>query len=93
MQRLQSLGPFVRLDPHEMADLARLQERYALAHAGIADDDAGLSRRSVAGGVEGAVPTGTFRARTMKADLDERPVTLEGNARLRMTPGKLRIPQ
>lgn len=45
------------------------------------------------GGVEGAVPTGTFSARSMKADLDERTVTLEGNARLHMTPGKLRIPQ
>jgi lipopolysaccharide export system protein LptC len=46
-----------------------------------------------AGGVEGAVPTGTFSAKTMKADLNARTVTLEGNARLRMTPGKLRIPQ
>lgn len=45
------------------------------------------------GGVEGAVPTGTFSAQSMKADLNERTVTLEGNARLRMTPGKLRIPQ
>jgi lipopolysaccharide export system protein LptC len=45
------------------------------------------------GGVRGAVPTGTFSARSMRADLDERTVTLEGNARLRMTPGKLRIPQ
>lgn len=45
------------------------------------------------GGVEGAVPTGTFSARSMTADLNERTVTLEGNARLHMTPGKLRIPQ
>ncbi|AIT80287.1 MULTISPECIES: LPS export ABC transporter periplasmic protein LptC [Novosphingobium] len=45
------------------------------------------------GGVEGKVPTGTFAAQTMKADFNERTVTLEGNARLRMTPGKLRIPQ
>ncbi|MYL96547.1 LPS export ABC transporter periplasmic protein LptC [Novosphingobium sp. FGD1] len=45
------------------------------------------------GGVEGTVPTGTFRADSMRADLENRTVTLEGNARLRMTPGKLRIPQ
>ncbi len=45
------------------------------------------------GGVEGSVPTGTFRADRIIADLDERNVTLEGNARLRMTPGKLRMPQ
>ena len=45
------------------------------------------------GGVSGAVPNGTFTAQTMHADLDNRVVTLEGNARMRMTPGKLRIPQ
>ncbi|MCT2401601.1 LPS export ABC transporter periplasmic protein LptC [Novosphingobium mangrovi (ex Huang et al. 2023)] len=45
------------------------------------------------GGVEGSVPTGTFRAESMKADLENRTVTLEGNARLHMTPGKLRIPK
>ncbi|MEW9854571.1 LPS export ABC transporter periplasmic protein LptC [Novosphingobium sp. M1R2S20] len=45
------------------------------------------------GGVSGAVPTGTFRADRIVADLENRTVKLEGNARLRMTPGKLRIPQ
>ena len=45
------------------------------------------------GGVEGAVTTGTFKADSMKADLENRTVTLEGNARLQMTPGKLRIPK
>lgn len=45
------------------------------------------------GGVQGAVPTGTFKADTMKADLENRTVTLEGNARLHMVPGKMRIPQ
>lgn len=45
------------------------------------------------GGVNGSVPTGTFQARSMKADLENRTVTLQGNARLRMTPGKLRIPR
>ena len=45
------------------------------------------------GGVSGSVPTGDFSADRILADLGERTVTLEGNARLRMTPGKLRIPQ
>lgn len=45
------------------------------------------------GGVKGTVTTGTFSADSLKADLDTRTVTLQGNARLRMTPGKLRIPQ
>ena len=44
------------------------------------------------GGVEGAVPAGTFRADRLDADLDQRTVTLTGNARLRMEPGKLRMP-
>lgn len=50
-------------------------------------------RLAGSGGVNGAVPTGTFSANRILADLGERTVTLEGNARLRMTPGKLRIPQ
>lgn len=56
--------------------------------------DIGNRTAQGSGGVEGAVPSGTFKAQTMKADLDNRTVTLEGNARLRMTPGsKLRMPQ
>lgn len=45
-----------------------------------------------AGGVEGAVPAGTFSANRLDADLAERRITLSGNARLRMKPGKLRMP-
>ena len=45
-----------------------------------------------AGGVEGAIPAGTFRANRLDADLDQRTITLSGNARLRMEPGKLRMP-
>ncbi len=45
------------------------------------------------GGVSGNGPSGTFSGNTMHADLDNRTVTLEGNARMRITPGKLRIPQ
>ena len=44
------------------------------------------------GGVSGAVPAGTFSANTLRADLDARTVSLNGNARLRMVPGKLRMP-
>ena len=45
-----------------------------------------------AGGVEGAVPAGTFRANRLDADLAARTVTLSGNARLRMVPGRMRMP-
>ena len=44
------------------------------------------------GGVEGETPAGTFRADRLSADLSARTVTLSGNARLRMVPGKLRMP-
>ena len=45
-----------------------------------------------AGGVEGAIPAGTFRADRLDADLTRRRITLSGDARLRMEPGKLRMP-
>ncbi|TMM48342.1 LPS export ABC transporter periplasmic protein LptC [Qipengyuania marisflavi] len=45
-----------------------------------------------ADGVEGEIPAGTFRADRMFVDLDARTITLSGNARLRMVPGKLRMP-
>ena len=45
-----------------------------------------------AGGVEGEIPAGTFSADRLTADLSARTVTLTGNARLRMEPGKLRMP-
>lgn len=44
------------------------------------------------GGVTGAIPAGTFCANRIIADLGERTVTLDGNARLLMAPGKLRMP-
>ncbi|MBV7258748.1 LPS export ABC transporter periplasmic protein LptC [Erythrobacter crassostreae] len=43
-------------------------------------------------GVEGQVPAGSFSANSMRADLEARTVSLEGNARLTMIPGKLRMP-
>lgn len=44
------------------------------------------------GGVNGAIPAGTFSAERLVADLNARTIALEGNARLVMTPGKLRMP-
>ncbi|MCB2048920.1 MAG: LPS export ABC transporter periplasmic protein LptC [Novosphingobium sp.] len=45
------------------------------------------------GGVSGSVPTGSFSAESIYADLTDRVVRLEGNARLRMVPGKLKVPK
>jgi lipopolysaccharide export system protein LptC len=44
------------------------------------------------GGVSGAIPAGTFSANSLHADLDARTISLNGNARLNMVPGKLRMP-
>ena len=44
------------------------------------------------GRVEGAVPAGTFEADRIEVDIDERKISLRGNARLTMRPGELRVP-
>lgn len=64
---------------------------YRMAARGVAID---LPNRRVtgSGGVEGAVPAGTFSANSVSADLDARTVTLSGRARLSMVPGKLQMP-
>lgn len=43
------------------------------------------------GPVEGRTPTGTFSADRLRANLRERTISLEGHARLRMTPGTIRM--
>jgi lipopolysaccharide export system protein LptC len=65
---------------------------YRMTASGVAVD---LADKSLvgSGGVEGAIPAGTFSADSLRADLDARTVTLDGNARLRMTPGKLQMPK
>ncbi|MEP1605484.1 MAG: hypothetical protein ABJJ48_04155, partial [Marinomonas sp.] len=45
------------------------------------------------GGISGTVPSGTFSANSIDVDMEARTIILDGNARLRMVPGKLRIPQ
>nr|WP_137677185.1 LPS export ABC transporter periplasmic protein LptC [Parerythrobacter lutipelagi] len=44
------------------------------------------------GGVEGEIPAGSFSANTIEVDMNQRTVALDGKARLRMVPGKLRMP-
>ena len=64
---------------------------YSIAARNVAID---LPARSLVGQgrVEGELPAGTFAADRILADLEERTVTLDGNARLRMVPGRLRMP-
>jgi len=58
------------------------------------DVSIGLENRMLVGDgkVDGAIPAGTFSGDRIVADLEERTITLDGNARLRMVPGELRIP-
>jgi lipopolysaccharide export system protein LptC len=56
------------------------------------DIDIADKRMVSRGRVEGRVPAGTFSADRIIADFDERTVTLDGRARLRMEPGKMRMP-
>ena len=44
------------------------------------------------GRVSGVIPAGSFSADSMRADLVARTIVLSGNARLRMVPGRLRMP-
>jgi lipopolysaccharide export system protein LptC len=47
------------------------------------------ARKMVSGGaVTGTVPQGRFSANKLHADLENRTVTLDGNARLRFVPGR-----
>lgn len=64
---------------------------YRMVARGVALDLA-AKRLTGSGGVEGAIPAGTFRANRLEADLAARTVTLTGNARMTMDPGELRIP-
>ncbi|MEO6041116.1 MAG: LPS export ABC transporter periplasmic protein LptC [Croceibacterium sp.] len=64
---------------------------YRMTAIGVSLDLPG--RRLVgAGGVSGAIPAGTFSADSIQADLEARVVTLAGHARLRMVPGKMKLP-
>ena len=64
---------------------------YRMRASGVSLD---LKEKTIegAGGVEGAIPAGTFEADRLDADLGERTLTLSGHARLRMQPGELRMP-
>jgi lipopolysaccharide export system protein LptC len=61
---------------------------YRMNTSGVSID---LDNKTLAGtgGVAGAVPAGTFSADSIHANLEQRTVSLQGHARLRMVPGKM----
>jgi lipopolysaccharide export system protein LptC len=64
---------------------------YAMVADGVSVD---LRARTMQGedGVSGELPAGTFSGNSIRADLAARTLTVEGDARLTMIPGKLRKP-
>lgn len=64
---------------------------YTMTARGVSVD---LQSRMMVGDgrVEGEVPAGTFEADRIEVDIDERKISLRGNARLTMRPGELRVP-
>ena len=56
------------------------------------DIDVEGQRMASRGRVSGEVPAGSFTADRIVSDLNARTVTLDGHARLRMTPGRMRMP-
>jgi lipopolysaccharide export system protein LptC len=70
----------------------RAADGYRFSARGVSID---LGKKTLVGngGVEGAIPAGTFSADTILADLGARTVALQGHARLHMVPGKMRVPQ
>ncbi|PKP66479.1 MAG: LPS export ABC transporter periplasmic protein LptC [Alphaproteobacteria bacterium HGW-Alphaproteobacteria-7] len=65
---------------------------YSMIARGVSID---LRTRQMRGddGVSGTLPAGSFSARSIRADLATRKILLEGDARVTMIPGQLRIPQ
>lgn len=93
--RLSADGGVYDIDEEEVLVVGDLRVRtadgYSMTASGVAFD---LDTRTMVGegGVEGAIPAGSFSANSMRGDLDARRIWLEGNARLRMVPGELRMP-
>ena len=93
--QLMALGGIYDIDEEVVSvdgDLRlRTADGYAMTASGVSFD---LEERMMRGegGVEGAIPAGTFSANEMSADIDARVIRLNGNARLRMVPGELRKP-
>ncbi|MEO1488241.1 MAG: LPS export ABC transporter periplasmic protein LptC [Pseudomonadota bacterium] len=97
--RLSAPGGIYNID-EEVVDVDGIVELttadgYTMSARGVVVD---LEARTMEGdaGVEGEIPAGTFSANSMRADLSERTIRLDGNARLVMYPGRvnqMRMPE
>lgn len=93
--RLAADGGVYDIDRESVAVTGPLRltasDGYAMTADGVALDFKTRTMRGDAG-VSGQIPAGSFSANTLQADLSERTITLEGNARFTMIPGQLRMP-
>ena len=84
----------IRSEVVSVNDALRMEaaDGYRMVARGVSID---MKNRTMSGdeGVEGEIPAVTFSANSARIDLDARIIALEGNARVRMVPGQLRIPQ
>lgn len=64
---------------------------YAMTARGVSVDLRSRTMRGD-GGVSGEVPAGTFSADSLRADLAARTIALDGNVRMTMVPGRMRMP-
>ena len=83
------------IDDETVAIDGLVQFKAADGYSAVARDvSINLPQRTLTGdgNVDGAVPAGTFRADRMRADLEAHTITLDGNARLHMVPGQMRMP-
>ncbi|WP_115367751.1 LPS export ABC transporter periplasmic protein LptC [Alteripontixanthobacter maritimus] len=93
--RLTAQGGSFDIDEDTVAAVGPVRltaaDGYSMVARGVSVD---LADKRMVGsrGVEGAIPAGTFSADAIRADLNARTILLDGNARLRMVPGKLRMP-
>lgn len=93
--RLSAIGGSYDLDKEVIAvdGPVRLNaaDGYTMSARGVSID---LKTRTMRGdeGVEGEIPAGTFSGDVLSANLSERIIVLEGNAKLDMVPGELRVP-
>lgn len=93
--RISAQAGAYNIDNEVISVIGPLRMTAADGYSMVANDvsvDLTTKKMVGSGGVEGAVPAGTFSADRIEADLSERKVSLIGHARLSMRPGELRMP-
>ena len=82
---------------HEHMDVAGPVHFHAADGYSMVTSSVGIDLRTHravgTGGVSGTLPAGTFTADSIAMDMTERDVVLQGHARMRMTPSRMKVPR